>query len=166
MGVIKCTYVLCFLRRADQVLMLRRNRPPNQGLWNGVGGHIEDRETPLAACLREVQEETGYQLHDARYGGVLTWEGFEIEPGGLVLFTAAAPPGVPLACDEGELAWQPQAWACQAPEVVGNLHIVLPHLLRASPPQTYHFKYSDGHLLSWESRPAPADRLTVEIEGV
>ena len=42
--------------------MLHRRRPPNQGLWNGVGGRIEAGEPPLAACLREVQEETGYRL--------------------------------------------------------------------------------------------------------
>ena len=53
------THTLCFLTRADQVLMLHRRKPPNQGLWNGVGGKIEAGETPLEGCLREVLEETG-----------------------------------------------------------------------------------------------------------
>ncbi len=165
MSLIRCRFVLCFLTRADQVLMLLRNRPPNQGLWNGIGGHIEPDETPLAACLREVREETGYALPSARFGGVLTWEGFEIEPGGLVLFTAEAPAGEPVECNEGQLAWQPQGWACTAPQVVGNLHVVLPRLLRGEPPQTYHFRYSAGQMLGWAQGPAPADMMTVEIKG-
>ena len=43
-------YTLCFLTRGDHILMLHRRRPPNQGLWNGVGGRIEVGELLLAAA--------------------------------------------------------------------------------------------------------------------
>jgi len=56
------SYTLCFLTRGDHILMLHRRRPPNQGLWNRVGGRIEAGESPLTACLREVREETGYHF--------------------------------------------------------------------------------------------------------
>lgn len=39
-------FTLCFLLHGEDVLMLHRRFPPNQGLWNGVGGHIEPGETP------------------------------------------------------------------------------------------------------------------------
>jgi 8-oxo-dGTP diphosphatase len=143
-------YVLCFLTRADQVLLLHRSRPPNQGLWNGVGGHIEPGETPLAACLREVLEETGYQLEEAHYHGVLTWEGFEIADGGLHLFTAPAPPGEPLLCSEGHLEWKLREWLFTSPEVVSNLHIVAPAILNGSAPARYHFIYQQGEIMDYQ----------------
>lgn len=149
-------YTLCFLTRADQVLLLKRRRPPNQGLWNGVGGHVEPGERPLAACLREVREETGYALATARFAGILTWCGFEIPPGGLYLFTSAAPEGNPLAGDEGELQWRPRAWLFTSPEVVSNLHYVGPHILNGAPPQDYYFEYEQGQIVRHEARPLPA----------
>ncbi len=48
--------------------MLHRNNPPNEGKWNGVGGHIEQR-SPMQACLQEVWEETGYDIPKAWFGG-------------------------------------------------------------------------------------------------
>jgi 8-oxo-dGTP diphosphatase len=48
-------YTLCFLTREDRVLMLRRRRAPNQGLWNGVGGKIEAGETPRDRVLRSPE---------------------------------------------------------------------------------------------------------------
>jgi len=149
-------FTLCFLTRPGEVLLLHRNKPPNQGKWNGVGGHIEPGETPLAACLREVREETGYQVQAARFGGLLTWQGFEIPPGGLYLFTAAAPAGAATSGLEGRLAWQPTAWAWSAPEVVDNLHHVLPPLLEAAAPAVYHFEYADGHISRHTLRHLPA----------
>jgi 8-oxo-dGTP diphosphatase len=140
-------YTLCFLTRSDQVLLLRRNRPPNQGLWNGVGGRIEAGETPLQSCLREVREETGYSLKEARFAGLLTWEGFEIADGGLYLFTALAPPGEPEACSEGRLEWKTRAWAASHPDVVDNLHYILPAVLNGASPQIYHFVYQNGQII-------------------
>ena len=155
-------YTLIFLTRGSQVLMLHRRNPPNQGLWNGVGGHLEPGELPLAGALREVQEETGYTLPDARFAGVLTWEGHTETPGGLYIFTAAVPETpAPLPAprdDEGALAWQPLAWVLTAPEVVGNIHCFGPHVFAGAPPQDYHFIYSPGdRILHWEIRPLPAD---------
>ena len=59
------THTLCFLTRGDKVLMIKRRKPPHTGLWNGVGGKIESGEGPLAGCIREVDEETGFRLSAA-----------------------------------------------------------------------------------------------------
>ncbi|MDP6585179.1 MAG: NUDIX domain-containing protein, partial [Anaerolineales bacterium] len=53
------SHTLCFITSNEKILMLLRYNPPNEGLWNGVGGRIEKDETPLQACLREAHEETG-----------------------------------------------------------------------------------------------------------
>ena len=41
------------------VLLVRRRRPPNQGLWAIPGGSLELGETLQEAAEREIREETG-----------------------------------------------------------------------------------------------------------
>lgn len=134
-------FTLCFLLHDDQVLMLHRRFPPNQGLWNGVGGHIEPGETPRQSVIREVAEETGYQIVDPQFVGLLTWDGFEIPPGGIVIFTAEVPHSHFITNHEGDLAWKSPDWACTSAEVVDNIHVFLPKILAGENPHHYHFCY-------------------------
>ena len=149
-------YTLCFLTRGDHILMLHRRRPPNQGLWNGVGGRIEAGAPPLAACLREVQEETGYRLATARFDGLLSWSGLEFPDGGLYMYTVEAPEGEPGACAEGALAWKRREWVYTSSAVVSNLHYVVPLILAGAPPQRYHFWYSNAQITHHVVEPLPA----------
>ena len=148
-------YTLCFLTRGDHILMLHRRRQPNQGLWNGVGGRIEADESPLAACLREVQEETGYRLATARFDGLLSWSGHEFPDGGLYMYTAEAPEGEPKACAEGMLTWKRREWVYTSSAVVSNLHYVVPLILGGAPPQRYHFWYSNAQITHHVVEPLP-----------
>ncbi|MEM8731002.1 MAG: NUDIX hydrolase [Pseudomonadota bacterium] len=43
----------------DHVLLARRRKAPDAGLWGYPGGHVEFGETALAAAGRELHEETG-----------------------------------------------------------------------------------------------------------
>ena len=57
--------VQIYLEKDNQYLMLYRNKKKNdmnQGKWLGVGGHVEEGETPFQAVVREVKEETGLTL--------------------------------------------------------------------------------------------------------
>jgi 8-oxo-dGTP diphosphatase len=137
-------FTLCFLLNGEDVLMLHRCFPPNEGLWNGVGGHIEPGETPRQAVIREVAEETGYIIEDPNFSGLLTWDGFEIPPGGIAIFTAEVPHRRFIKNHEGDLAWKPRDWACVSPQVVDNIHIFLPRILAGDAPLHYHFSYRDG----------------------
>ena len=150
-------FTLCFLLNGDDVLMLHRKFPPNQGLWNGVGGHIEPGETARQAMIREVAEETGYTITDPQFAGLLTWDGFEIPPGGIAIFTVAVPHRNFVQNHEGELAWVSRDWACTAPEVVDNIHIFLPKVLAGGEPLHYHFIYQDGVRIRDLIEPLPAD---------
>ena len=51
--------VVCL--KGDQVLLIRRGRPPLAGGWSLPGGKLEWGETLAAAALRELEEETGVQ---------------------------------------------------------------------------------------------------------
>jgi 8-oxo-dGTP diphosphatase len=44
---------------AGRLLLVRRGRPPSQGLWSVPGGRVEPGESPEQAAAREVAEETG-----------------------------------------------------------------------------------------------------------
>ncbi|WP_297372266.1 NUDIX hydrolase [Acidocella sp.] len=47
------------LMRDDEVLLIRRAKPPGAGLWSLPGGKQELGETAEAAARRELFEETG-----------------------------------------------------------------------------------------------------------
>jgi len=142
--MVKPGLTLCFLLHGEDVLMLHRRFPPNQGLWNGVGGHIEPGETPPQAVIREVAEETGYRITKPVFGGLMTWDGFETPPGAIAIFTAEVKHREFVNNHEGSLAWQPREWACSAPEVVNNIHVFLPKILAGESPLHFHFSYRDG----------------------
>ena len=48
--------------------MVKRNKPPYKGCWNGIGGKIEENEneTEIQTTIRECYEETGIQLNNPK----------------------------------------------------------------------------------------------------
>ena len=54
---IECAGAICV--RDGQVLLIRRGQAPRAGEWSIPGGRIEVGESPGAATLRELIEETG-----------------------------------------------------------------------------------------------------------
>jgi 8-oxo-dGTP diphosphatase len=150
-------FTLCFLLHGEDVLMLHRRYPPNQGLWNGVGGHIEPGETPRQAAMREVAEETGYHIENPEFAGLLTWEGFEIPPGAIAIFTAEVAHPDFITNHEGDLAWKPRDWACTSAEVVDNIHVFLPQILAGTELLHYHFRYEHGQRVEDRISPLPQD---------
>jgi 8-oxo-dGTP diphosphatase len=53
LGVSACVF------KEGLALIVRRAKPPSQGLWSLPGGHVEPGEALLAAAHRELSEETG-----------------------------------------------------------------------------------------------------------
>ena len=67
--------IVVFNKDKDKVLFCKRVKDPYKGMYNFVGGKLEDGETSEAAAYRELYEETGidaehiklYRLMDLTY---------------------------------------------------------------------------------------------------
>jgi 8-oxo-dGTP diphosphatase len=55
--------------RAGRILIVRRGRPPLQGLYTLPGGAVELGETLEQAVIREVREETGLAIEPISLAG-------------------------------------------------------------------------------------------------
>ena len=51
-------YTLGFIKRNNCILMVNRQKSPWKGSWNGVGGKLNENESPLECIIREIKEET------------------------------------------------------------------------------------------------------------
>ncbi|MFT4090858.1 MAG: NUDIX hydrolase [Asticcacaulis sp.] len=96
-----CVGVVCV--RGDEVLLIRRGRPPRQGHWSIPGGKLEFGETLHEAALRELREETGCSARIGRLIQVyeLIEEGYHYV---LVDYLADYTDGVPQAADDASEA--------------------------------------------------------------
>lgn len=60
----KLNVIIMFNENEDKVLMCKRAKEPYKGLYNLVGGKLENGENELAGAYRELQEETGITTDD------------------------------------------------------------------------------------------------------
>ena len=64
---------LCFVKKDNKILMINRNKPPFMGMWNALGGHLEDNETPKECAIREIYEESNVKVDNAELISISTW---------------------------------------------------------------------------------------------
>ena len=128
------SYVVGFLFDVggDNVALIRKTRPEWQrGRVNGIGGHIENGETPLMAMGREFGEEAGAEVSDWQHFCTLTGTGYD-HPGRqapadswvVYFFTARQDVLLETMTDE-EVVWVPRELLHQY-KPVPNLHWLIP----------------------------------------
>ncbi|MBN1895179.1 NUDIX domain-containing protein [bacterium] len=61
--------VTALVMRAGRLLLIRRALDPGAGLWDFPGGFLEKGETPEQGLSREISEELGAQIENARLLG-------------------------------------------------------------------------------------------------
>ncbi|GAA0315036.1 8-oxo-dGTP diphosphatase [Bacillus carboniphilus] len=136
-------YTICFLYQHDQLLMLLRNKAPNKGKWNGLGGKIEENESLEESILREIKEESGLTVHDILYKGVVTWN----NKSGMHVFTGTDYSGDIHSTYEGQVGWKPLEWVLSSNEVVSNIPYFIQTVLFDSKPFEHAFTYNeDGEI--------------------
>jgi 8-oxo-dGTP diphosphatase len=100
---------LCYVKKNGKTLMLHRVKKQNdvhEGKWNGLGGKLEQGETPEECVIREVQEESGLIITKPQLRGMLTFPLFSnCEDEYTFLFIATEFEGELIDSPEGNLEW-------------------------------------------------------------
>ncbi|QWG51122.1 8-oxo-dGTP diphosphatase [Bacillus mycoides] len=150
-------YTICFIRKGDRILLLNRNKKPTMGMWNGVGGKIEEYETPYEGIIRETFEETGIELHSATYKGNVIFK-IKDEPQdreGMYVFLADLRDEVhidtPVSTHEGILEWKSIDWILDGDNrgVVSNLQRYLPRVLKEENNLEHTFTYDNRNIIDY-----------------
>lgn len=107
---------LCYIEKGGAYLMLHRVKKQNDinhDKWLGVGGKLEEGESPYDCILREVYEETSLTLESPEYRGLVTFVTEDGYTEHMHLFTCEhfsgeigeCRGGWIGECPEGELEW-------------------------------------------------------------
>ena len=100
---------LCYIEKDGAYLMIHRIKKindMNKDKWIGVGGKLEEGETPFDCARREIKEETGIEVLDLNYRGIITFVSDLYGTEYMHLFTASEYIGeIDYNCDEGKLEW-------------------------------------------------------------
>jgi ADP-ribose pyrophosphatase YjhB (NUDIX family) len=95
-----------------RVLLGRRAFEPDLGMWDTIGGFLEEEEDVIHALHREVLEETGLEIQIGDFVGAFTdsYGSAEDAPRALnLVFEARSVGGDPEPADDvSELAWFPR----------------------------------------------------------
>ncbi len=104
---------LCYVidEQKNKTLMIFRNKKENdfhEGKWNGLGGKLENGETPEECVIRELKEESGLTIKDPYLHGFITFPMFDGKDDWYVfIFTVTEFEGELIDSAEGKLDWIP-----------------------------------------------------------
>jgi len=127
-------FTMIFIKQRDQLLLLNRKKLPLMGLWTGVGGKIEQDESPETGARREVLEETGINVAELSFRGIVKWY-TDTEESGMYLFLFELPEDIqyatPQKVAEGILDWKELSWITDTNNMSIPAHVLrfLPSVL-------------------------------------
>ncbi|MDY6416075.1 MAG: 8-oxo-dGTP diphosphatase [Succinivibrio dextrinosolvens] len=100
---------LCYLEQNGCYLMLHRTKKEkdiNKDKWIGIGGHLEEGESPEECLVREMREETGVTPVSPKLRGIITFVSDRYGTEYMFLYSAEAYQGeLSSDCPEGDLQW-------------------------------------------------------------
>lgn len=119
---------LCYLEQDGKYLMLYRNKKEgdqSEGKYLGVGGKLERGESPEECALREIREETGFEVSDLTFRGIVTFISDVWEHELMFLYSAGRWTGtLRMDCSEGELLWVPKEQVLSLPAWQGDKYFL------------------------------------------
>lgn len=143
---------LCYIEKDGKYLMIYRNKKKNDansGKYIGIGGHLENGETPHQCAVREVKEETGLTLKSLEYRGIVNFISDIYESEIMYLFTSTDFEGELIECNEGDLHWIEKSRLDTVPMWQGDMHF-LKKIAENSPFFEMTLKYESDTLIGCE----------------
>ena len=143
---------MIYLKRDDSYLLLFRNKKKNDinaGKWIGVGGHVEKGETIDQCAIREVKEETGYDVHSLKCAGEVLFIDENLKMM-MYIYEVTDFSGEMIECNEGDLKWIPIRDIDDYPMWEGD-KAFLPKLINHEPYFKMTLTYCHGELISVEN---------------
>lgn len=145
---------LCYVRDDDRTLMLHRVKKANDmhaGKWNGLGGKLEEGESPEECAIREVAEESGLTVTDPVFRGFISFPNFDGENDWQVfIFRFDNHKGELIESHEGHLAWLTKNEIDAVPLWEGDR--IFMDWLEGDHIFTARFSYNEGKLEDWSVR--------------
>lgn len=134
--------------KKEQILLIKNAEGISKGLWNGLGGKIEEGETPYQAVKRESFEEARLTIRSPTYHGTLTvFLGGAVSPSLILyVFSSKEFTGSIKGDGKNELRWFP----LKALPYMFMWHddaLWLPYLLAGRKWVNGHFEYASDNLL-------------------
>lgn len=144
-------------RPTDRVLLVHRNARPDDehlGLYNGLGGKLEARESIVDNVRRELREEAGVELTSFALRGTVTWANFGPDGEdwlGFIFLVDGWTGDIPASNEEGDLEWVDRSKVVNLdlPMWPGDRYF-LP-LVFDGDPRPFHgtMPYADGQPTGW-----------------
>ena len=142
--------VSIYLLKDDKVLLIYRNKKEhdiNHNKYIGVGGHIEEGETPDAAIDREVKEETNFDIISKKFRAIITFH-FDEFIEHMYLYTSDDFKGTQIEeCNEGDLEWIDISKLDSIPMWEGDKYFVNPILKENAPYMELEMFYEGDKLI-------------------
>ena len=135
---------LIFITCRNKILLLKGDKDKRlwAGLYNGIGGHVEQGEDIKSSAQRELFEETGINTCDLWLCG-LHIINTGINPGvGLFIFKGEIEEFIQNESNEGKLRWFDKSEIQNLP-LVSDLQVLLPKILNAMKGDPIFFVYSE-----------------------
>lgn len=107
-NIVMIETTLIYLKRNNKYLMLHRTKKQNdvnEGKWLGIGGKLEENETPDECIKREAKEETGLELISYKRRGYIMFYNTKCETEKIYLYESDDFSGDIIECNEGDLSW-------------------------------------------------------------
>jgi 8-oxo-dGTP diphosphatase len=145
--------VLVYALREEMVLLMRRNKEPNLGLWTAPGGKVRLAESPHDAARREMAEETGLKAVDLHLRGLCTqvsprpdWQWLQF-----IFVTTRFQGTLTAERREGDLAWVPLEEYFSALPIPQADEVFAPRVLNLDQRcfQAKFFHDADLNLVEW-----------------
>ncbi len=143
---------LCYLQKDGHTLMIHRNKREGDfhlGKYNGLGGKFIEGETPEECVIREIKEESGFDIVEPRLHGVITFPLFDgVDDWYVFIYSCADFSGNQIETEEGILEWVKDEELLNLPLWEGD-YIFLPWLKKDGF-FSAKFIYENKKLIDWK----------------